>query len=175
MIERIIHLCAKKPAMTLGLVGMLILVTVFSLKRLPLDALPDLSDTQVIVLAEWPGRSPDLLEDQVTYPLVTALLSAPHVKYVRGLSMAGASQVTVVFEDGTDLYWARSRLIEKLASIAALPQGVTPTLGPEATGLGWVYQYALIDRSGKNDLQELRSLQDWKLRFALQSVPGVAE
>lgn len=175
MIARIIRLCAANPIMTVFLVLVAAALTIVSMKRLPLDALPDLSDTQVIVFAEWQGRSPDLMEDQVTYPLVTGLLASPKVKYVRGLSMLGASQIIVVFEDGTDLYWARSRIAEKLASVARLPQGVVPTLGPEATGLGWVYQYALIDKTGKHDLAQLRSLQDWNLRLSLQGVPGVAE
>ena len=175
MINRIIRLCAANPIMTVLIVLAASLFTIFSLKKLPLDALPDLSDTQVIVFAEWPGRSPDLIEDQITYPLTTALLASPKVKYVRGLSMLGATQILVVFEDGTDLYWARSRIAEKLASVAQLPPGVVPTLGPEATGLGWVFQYALRDVSGKHDLAQLRSLQDWNLRLSLQGVPGVAE
>ncbi|MBC7660770.1 MAG: efflux RND transporter permease subunit [Chitinophagaceae bacterium] len=175
MIARIIRLCAAKPVMTILLVLVGAILTIFTMKRLPLDALPDLSDTQVIVFAEWPGRSPDLIEDQITYPLVTTILSSAKVKYVRGLSMLGATQVIVVFEDGTDLYWARSRIAEKLASVTKLPQGVVPTLGPEATGLGWVYQYALQDSTGKHDLAQLRSLQDWNLRLSLQSIPGVAE
>ncbi len=175
MIARIIRLSAANPAMTILAVLVASVLTALSLHRLPLDALPDLSDTQVIVFGDWPGRSPDLVEDQITYPLVTALLSSPKVKYVRGLSMVGAAQIVVVFEDGTDLYWARSRILEKLSSVTALPPGVTPSLGPDATGLGWVYQYAVVDRSGHLDLAQLRALQDWNLRFALQSVPGVAE
>jgi Cu(I)/Ag(I) efflux system membrane protein CusA/SilA len=175
MIKYLIRLCAANPIMTVLLTVIASVITTVSLRKLPLDALPDLSDTQVIVFAEWPGRSPDLVEDQITYPLVTSLLSSPKVKYVRGLSMLGATQILVVFNDGTDLYWARSRISEKLASVQRLPQGVVPTLGPEATGLGWVYQYALVDKSGKNDLAQLRSLQDWHLRLSLQSVPGVAE
>ena len=175
MIARIIRLCAANPVMTILAVLVASVLTALSLHRLPLDALPDLSDTQVIVFGDWPGRSPDLVEDQVTYPLVTALLSSPKVKYVRGLSMVGAAQIVVVFADGTDLYWARSRILEKLSSVTSLPSGVTPSLGPDATGLGWVYQYAVVDRSGHLDLSQLRALQDWNLRFALQSVPGVAE
>ncbi len=175
MIARIIRLCAANPVMTVLLVLAASVLTIFSMKRLPLDALPDLSDTQVIVFAEWSGRSPDLIEDQITYPLVTTLLSTSKVKYVRALSMLGATQILVVFEDGTDVYWARSRISEKLASAARLPQGVLPTLGPEATGLGWVYQYAVQDASGQQDLAQLRSLQDWNLRLALQGIPGVAE
>lgn len=175
MIARIIRTCSSHPKMTIFLVLVIALLTTFSLRKLPLDALPDLSDTQVIVFADWPGRSPDLIEDQVTYPLVTRLLSSPKVKYVRALSMPGSSQIVVVFNEGTDLYWARSRIVEKIASVSSLPAGVTPSLGPEATGLGWVYQYALVDKAGKHDLHELRSLQDWNLRFALQAIPGVAE
>jgi Cu(I)/Ag(I) efflux system membrane protein CusA/SilA len=161
--------------MTILLTAVIAGFALFSMKKLPLDALPDLSDTQVIIFSEWPGRSPDLVEDQITYPLTTSLLGSPSVKYVRGLSMLGASQIVVVFEDGTDLYWARSRIAEKLASVSRLPSGVIPAMGPEATGLGWVYQYALVDKSGKHDLAQLRSLQDWNLRLALQAVPGVAE
>lgn len=175
MIARWIRFSAEHPRLTVTWVALGVLLTIFSLKRLPLDALPDLSDTQVTLLSEWPGRPPPLIEDQVTYPLVTALLSAPKVKYVRGLSMQGASQIVVVFREGTDLYWARSRISEKLASITGLPQGVTATIGPEATGLGWVYEYALVDKSGKNDLATLRTLQDWTVKLGLQSVPGVAE
>jgi Cu(I)/Ag(I) efflux system membrane protein CusA/SilA len=148
----------------------------WALLRVPLDAIPDLSDVQVIVYTEWPGRSPQIMEDQITYPIVSSLVAAPRVKYVRGVSMIGDSFVYVVFEDGTDLYWARSRVLEYLQGIARrLPEGVTPTLGPDATGVGWVFQYALVDRSGKHSLAELRSLQDWYLRYWLSSVPGVAE
>lgn len=175
MIERLIRLAAGNPWLTVMITALVAAAATFSLKNVPLDALPDLTDTQVIVFADWAGRSPDLIEDQVTYPLVTTLLSTARVKYVRGLSMMGAAQIIVVFQDGTDLYWARSRIAEKLASAPTLPPGVTPGLGPEATGLGWVYQYALVDRSGGKDLAQLRSLQDWTLRFALQSVEGVAE
>jgi Cu(I)/Ag(I) efflux system membrane protein CusA/SilA len=147
-----------------------------SLKRAPLDAIPDLSDVQVIVFSEWMGQSPDLVEDQITYPISAALISAPRVQAVRGQSMFGMSFVNVIFEDGTDLYWARSRVLEYMSSVRArLPQGVNPTLGPDATGVGWVFEYALVDKSGRHDLQQLRSLQDWNLRYALASVPGVAE
>ncbi len=148
----------------------------FSLKNAPLDALPDLSDTQVIVFTEWQGRGPQLVEDQVTYPISSKLLAAPKVTSVRGQSFFGLSFVYVIFEEGTDMYWARSRVLEYMASATAeLPEGVTPTLGPDATGVGWVFQYALIDRSGGQDLAELRSLQDFTIRYALESVPGVAE
>ncbi len=149
---------------------------IYALRNTPLDAIPDLSDVQVIVSAEWPGRGPDLIEDQLTYPVSTALLSAPRVQSVRGQSFFGLSLVYVIFEDGTDLYWARSRVLEYMDTAKArLPAGVTPTIGPDATGVGWVFEYALVDRSGKHDLAELRSLQDWSVRYALASVPGVAE
>jgi Cu(I)/Ag(I) efflux system membrane protein CusA/SilA len=131
---------------------------------------------QVIIFTEWMGQSPGLVEDQVTYPITTALLSAPKVQYVRGQSMFGMSFVNVIFEDDTDIYWARSRVLEYLNEVQdALPEGVRPTLGPDATGVGWVFQYALVDETGRRDLSQLRSLQDWHLRYALESVPGVAE
>jgi Cu(I)/Ag(I) efflux system membrane protein CusA/SilA len=149
---------------------------VYALAHIPLDAVPDLSDVQVIVYTDWEGRSPSQVEDQVTYPLTSRLLGAPRVKTVRGLSMFGRSFVYVIFEDGTDLYWARSRTLEYLSSVrGALPTGVTPTLGPDATGVGWVYEYALVDDSGRSNLAQLRSLQDWTLKYALGSVKGVAE
>ncbi|MFQ5793125.1 MAG: efflux RND transporter permease subunit, partial [Acidobacteriota bacterium] len=135
-----------------------------------------LSDVQVIVFTEWPGQSPDIVEDQITYPISTSLLAAPGVKFVRGQSFFGLSFVYVIFEDGTDMYWARSRVLEYLNEVqGSIPAGVTPTLGPDATGVGWVFEYALVDRTGNLDLQQLRSLQDWTLRYALESVPGVAE
>ncbi|MEO7795242.1 MAG: CusA/CzcA family heavy metal efflux RND transporter, partial [Thermoanaerobaculia bacterium] len=159
-------------------VAALCLIAVKCLELVRLDALPDLSDTQVIVLSRW-DRSPDLIEDQVTYPIVSSLLGAPRVKAVRGFSDFGYSFVYVIFEDGTDLYWARSRVLEYLSKIqGGLPEGVKTELGPDATGVGWIYQYAVVDRSPgpeKHSLDELRSLQDWTLRYALQSVPGVAE
>ena len=148
----------------------------WAVKNTPLDAIPDLSDIQVIVFTNWPGRSPDLVEDQVTYTIVTALISAPHVKVVRGYSFFGLSFVYVIFEDGTDLYWARSRVVEYMQGIQGnLPAGVTPTLGPDATGVGWTYMYALVDKSGKYDLAQLRTLQDWHVQYLLRAVPGVSE
>lgn len=148
----------------------------WAVKNTPLDAIPDLSDIQVIVFTDWPGRSPDLVEDQVTYTIVTALISAPHVKVVRGYSFFGVSFVYVIFEDGTDLYWARSRVVEYMQGIQGnLPAGVTPTLGPDATGVGWTYMYALVDTSGNYDLSQLRTLQDWHVQYWLRSVPGVSE
>ena len=147
-----------------------------SAQRSQLDALPDLSDVQVIVATEWMGRSPTLIEDQVTYPIVTTFLGAPRVKLVRGFTMFGMSFVYVIFQDGTDLYWARSRVVEYLAKVQnKLPPGVTPQIGPDATSVGWVYQYALVDPTGKHNLQELRSFQDWSLRYWLQGLEGVAE
>jgi Cu(I)/Ag(I) efflux system membrane protein CusA/SilA len=176
VIARIIGACARQPAVTLVLAALAAAIGVWSVARTPLDAIPDLSDVQVIVVTDWPGRSPDLVEDQLTYPISSALLSAPRARAVRGQSFFGASLVYVIFEDGTDLYWARTRVLERLAGIAAaLPEGVRPLLGPDATGVGWVYSYALTDRSGAHDLAELRALQDFRVRTALAAVPGVAE
>ncbi|HXU62052.1 MAG TPA: CusA/CzcA family heavy metal efflux RND transporter, partial [Polyangia bacterium] len=176
MIARLIAWSARNRLIVLLLVGMGTAAGIWSLRQTPLDAIPDLSDVQVTLYSEWMGRSPDLVEDQVTYPIVTALVGAPRVTAVRGQSMFGMSFVNVIFEDGTDVYWARSRVLELLASTAArLPERVTPVLGPDATGVGWVYEYALVDRSGGQSLAQLQSLQDWTLRYALQSVPGVAE
>ncbi|WP_444913124.1 efflux RND transporter permease subunit [Microbulbifer sp. PAAF003] len=176
LIARIIGACAGKPGITLILVAIAALAGYRALTSVPLDAIPDLSDAQVIVMTDWPGRSPDLVEDQITYPLSTAMLGLPKVKYVRGQSFFGLSFVYAIFEDGTDIYWARSRVLEYLNQVAdQLPEGVQPKLGPDATGVGWVFQYALVDRSGNNDLQELRALQDFKLRYWLTSVEGVAE
>jgi len=175
MIERIIEWSAKNKY----IVALMTLVTlagaVYCMRRIPLDAIPDLSDTQVIIYSRW-DRSPDIIEDQVTYPIVSAMLGAPKVKAIRGFSDFGFSYVYIIFQDGTDLYWARSRVLEYLSKIQArLPEGVRTELGPDATGVGWVYQYALVDKSGQHDLAELRSFQDWTLRYWLQSVPGVAE
>jgi Cu(I)/Ag(I) efflux system membrane protein CusA/SilA len=175
VIPRIIDLSARNRLLVLTLVFAAALYGWWSLNHVALDAIPDLSDTQVIVYSRW-DRSPDIIEDQVTYPIVTALLGAPKVKAVRGFSDFGYSFVYVIFEDGTDLYWARSRTLEYLSRVLqSLPQGSKTELGPDATGLGWVYQYALVDRSGKHSLADLRSLQDWYLRYHLTAVPGVAE
>ncbi|HVV86537.1 MAG TPA: CusA/CzcA family heavy metal efflux RND transporter [Kofleriaceae bacterium] len=176
MIGRIIRASANNPLVTILAVAGLAVWGWFSLRRAPLDAIPDLSDTQVIVFTEWMGRSPDLVEDQVTYPISAALLATPGVNYVRGQSMFGMSFVYVIFDDGTDPYWARSRVFENLDRVRArLPEGAVPTLGPDATGVGWVFEYALVDDTGTHDLGELRALQDWNLRYALEAVPGVAE
>jgi Cu(I)/Ag(I) efflux system membrane protein CusA/SilA len=176
MIEKIIEYSSKNKFLTIILVLFIAAWGFWAMKNTPLDAIPDLSDVQVIVFTEWSGRSPDLVEDQITYPITTTMIAAPNVKFVRGQSFFGLSFVYVIFEDGTDMYWARSRILEYLNEVSGkLPEGVTPTLGPDATGVGWVYQYALVDESGKNDLAELRTFQDWYLRYWLESVPGVAE
>ena len=176
MIGKIIEFCARNRPFVFIAVIFLVAAGWWSLQRVPLDAIPDLSDVQVIVWTEWPGRSPDIIEDQVTYPIVTSFISAPHVKTVRGFTDFGVSFVYVIFQDGTDLYWARSRVLEYLQGIRGrLPEGVNPTLGPDATGVGWVFEYALVDETGQNNLAQLRSLQDWYLRYWLASVPGVAE
>lgn len=174
-VEKIIEYCAKNKFITFVLVGMAALAGVMALRSLPLDAIPDLSDTQVIIYSRW-DRSPDIIEDQVTYPIVTSMLGAPKVKAIRGFSDFGFSYVYIIFEDGTDIYWARSRTLEYLSKIIPrLPEGVRTELGPDATGVGWVFQYALVDETGKNSLADLRTFQDWYLRYHLQSVPGVAE
>src|ERR1700678_4262439 len=176
MLSRIIDVCARNRFMVFTGVLMLTLAGIWSLQHIPLDALPDISDVQVIVHTAWAGEPPDVIEDQVTYPIVTSLLAAPHVKAVRAQTMLGDSYVYVVFEDGTDLYWARSRVIEYLQQISGrLPGNVHPSIGPDATGAGWVYEYAIVDKSGKSSLADLRSLQDWHLRYELETVPGVAE
>jgi copper/silver efflux system protein len=176
MIARIIDWCAGNRFLVFVGTGVLAVWGVWAMTATPLDAVPDISDVQVIVSTEWMGRSPDIIEDQITYPIVTALLSAPRVRTVRGFTDFGVSYVYVIFEDGTDIYWARSRVVEYLQGIRGrLPDGSNPTIGPDATGVGWVFQYALVDDSGTHGLAELRSVQDWFLRFALASVDGVAE
>jgi Cu(I)/Ag(I) efflux system membrane protein CusA/SilA len=176
MVDKIIEFSARNRFMVLLIIFFLTVWGVWALKNTPLDAIPDLSDTQVIIFTDWPGRSPDLVEDQITYPITTLLLAAPKVTVVRGISMFGFSFVYVLFEDGTDIYWARSRVLEYLTGLQGrLPEGVNPIIGPDATGVGWVYEYALVDETGKYDLSELRSFQEWYLRYWLQSVPGVAE
>src|ERR1700732_3119108 len=176
IIERIIDASARDPFLVIVFVILGIAGGIYALYQTPLDAIPDLSDVQVIVYADWEGRSPDLVEDQITYPISTKFIAAPKVKFVRGESMFGKSFVYVIFQDGTDIYWARSRVIEYLNSVRGkLPEGVNPVIGPDATGVGWVYEYALVDDLGKLDLAQLRSIQDWNLRYALASVPGVSE
>ena len=176
MIDKIIELSARHRVLVVILVSCLTLIGLWSMRQLPLDAIPDLSDPQVIIYTEWPGRSPDLVEDQITYPLVSALLAAPHVSVVRGTSDYGYSYVYVIFEEGTDIYWGRTRVLEYMSKLSGkLPEGATPKLGPDATGVGWAFQYALVDKSGQKNLAELRSFNDWYLRYWLESVPGVAE
>ncbi len=176
MIEKIIEGSAKNKFLVFLMVLFLSAAGIWALKNTPLDAIPDLSDVQVIVYTPWMGRNPTIMEDQVTYPIVTTMISAPKVKFVRGFSDFGFSYVYIIFEDGTDIYWARSRVLEYLNQVSGrLPKGVTPTLGPDATGVGWVFQYALVDETGKYDLAQLRSLQDWYLRYQIGSVEGVAE
>ncbi len=176
MLSRIIDACARNRFLVFTCVLLLTLAGIWSLRHIPLDALPDISDVQVIVHTSWTGQPPDIIEDQITYPIVTSLLAAPHVKAVRAQTMFGDSYVYVVFEDGTDLYWARSRVVEYLQQRSGrLPADVHPAIGPDATGAGWVFEYAIVDKSGKHDLADLRSLQDWHLRYALETVPGVSE
>ena len=176
MIARIIEWSIDNRFMVLMLTVILVGLGVYSVRNIPLDAIPDLSDAQVIIKTSYPGQAPQVVEDQVTYPLTTAMLSVPRATNVRGYSFFGDSYVYVIFEDGTDLYWARSRVLEYLSQVASkLPPEARPELGPDATGVGWVYEYALVDRSGNHDLSQLRSIQDWFLKFELQTVPGVSE
>ncbi|HQV89027.1 MAG TPA: efflux RND transporter permease subunit, partial [Nitrosomonas sp.] len=176
MIENLIEFCARNRLIVFLLVFGAATAGLWAMKNTPIDALPDLSDTQVIIYSKWMGRSPDLVEDQITYPIVTALLSAPNVTVVRGFSDFGFSYVYVLFKEGTDIYWARSRVLEYMNQLSGkLPEGVAPQLGPDATAVGWVFQYALVDESGQQDLASLRSFQDWYLRYWLAAVDGVAE
>jgi Cu(I)/Ag(I) efflux system membrane protein CusA/SilA len=176
LIERLIDFSARNRFFTLAFVGFICVIAYQSMMSVPLDAIPDISDTQVIIYTKWIGRPPNLIEDQVTYPIVTALTAAPAVKTVRGFSDFGYSYVYVIFEDGTDIYWARSRILEYLAKLGGtLPDDAKMELGPDASAVGWVYEYAIVDRTGKHDLADLRGLQDWYIRYALQSVEGVAE
>ncbi len=176
MIARWIDWCARNRFLVFAGTFLLVLAGIWSLRRIPLDALPDISDVQVIIHTPWEGEPPNVIEDQVTYPIVTTLLAAPYVKAVRAQTMFGDSYVFVVFEDGTDLYWARSRVLEYMQQIQGrLPEAVHPVIGPDATGAGWVYEYLVIDRSHNHSIADLRSLQDWHLRYQLETVPGVAE
>ncbi len=176
MIRAIIDASIRDRYLVLIATLFIVVIGVWALRNVPLDAIPDLSDVQVIVFTEYPGQAPQVVEDQVTYPLTTAMLAVPGAKVVRGYSFFGFSFVYLIFDDGTDMYWARSRVLEYLNYVSSrLPAGVSPTLGPDATGVGWVYEYALVDRSGQYDLAGLRSIQDWYLRYPLQTVPGVSE
>ena len=174
-VSSVIGFCARNKLLTLALVAAGCLWGLWAMMHLPLDATPDLSETQVIILSRW-DRSPDIVEDQVTYPIIAAMTGAAKVRTVRGISEFGFSYVYVIFEEGTDIYWARSRTLEYLAGVTShLPPGVQTEMGPDATGLGWIFQYALKDETGKHSLAELRSYQDWYLKYYLKSVPGVAE
>ena len=176
MIERIIRASVKARGFVLLAALVLVAIGIFAVRTTPVDALPDLSDVQVIIRTSYPGQAPQIVENQVTYPLATTMLSVPGARVVRGYSFVGDSFVYVLFDDGTDLYWARSRVLEYLSQVQGrLPPGATASLGPDATGVGWIYEYALVDKTGQHDLQQLRSLQDWFLRYELKSVPGVAE
>src|SRR5439155_22918026 len=174
MLKGIIDFSLKnKFIILLGTIG-LVLGGVYAVKNIPLDAIPDLSDVQVIIYTEWPGQAPQILQDQVTYPITTKMLSVPKARVVRGYSFYGFSFVYVIFQDGTDPYWARSRVLEYLSGLGSqLPKNVTPTLGPDATGVGWAFMYSL--NSTNRDLSELRSMQDWYLKYQLASVNGVSE
>ncbi|HBH18970.1 MAG TPA: CusA/CzcA family heavy metal efflux RND transporter, partial [Cyanobacteria bacterium UBA9579] len=176
MIEKIIEYSARNKFIIFILVTFLTIWGYFSLRNTPLDAIPDLSDTQVIIYTEWTGRSPDLVEDQITYPIVSTLLAAPKVQAVRGYSFLGSSFIYVIFDEGTDIYWARARINEYIQAVKnKIPQGVNPDLGPDATSLGWGFSYALVDETGKYNLAELRSLQDYNLKLSLESVQGVSQ
>ncbi len=165
MINAIINASLRDRFMVLMATVIVALFGLFSYFNAPLDAIPDLSDVQVIIFTEYPGQSPQVVEDQVTYPLTTSMLAVPKTKVVRGYSFFGLSFVYIIFEDDTDMYWARSRVLESINYVSGrLPPGITPALGPDATGVGWIYEYALVDRTGKHDLAQLRSLQDWYLR-----------
>src|SRR5512147_2513129 len=176
MISKIIEYSARNKFIVFLAIGFLTIWGIWAIKNIPLDAIPDLSDTQVIIFTDWPGRSPDLVENQVTYPITSTLLAAPKVQTVRGFSFLGSSFIYVIFEEGTDIYWARSRVLEYIQSVKGkLPADVNPVLGPDATSLGWGFQYAVVDEKGNHDLSQLRSLQDWNLKLALESVPGVSQ
>ena len=173
MINRIIDFSARNRVLIVVLTICLTLYGVWSMRQIPLDAIPDLSDPQVIIYTEWPGRSPDLIEDQITYPIISAMLAAPHVSVVRGSSDYGFSYVYVIFDEGTDIYWGRTRVLEYMSKISGqLPEGVSPKLGPDATGVGWAFQYALVDKTGQNNLQQMRSFNDWYLRYWLVERTG---
>jgi len=174
MIGKIIEICVRNRIIVSILTFITLSAGVVALRTMPLDAIPDLSDVQVIIFTEYPGQSPQVVEDQVTYQLTTTMLSVPKSKVVRGYSFFGLSFVYILFEDDTDMYWARSRVLEYLNFVRdKLPEGVSPTLGPDATGVGWVYEYVLM--SDKHDLAQLRSIQDWTLKYELQQVKGVSE
>src|SRR5436309_13673619 len=176
MIERIIDWCASNRFLVFTAAVIVTVWGIWAMTKTPLDAVPDISDVQVIVSTEWTGRSPDLIEDQITYPIVTALISTPRVKAVRGFTDFGISYVYVIFQDGTDIYWARSRVDEYLQGIRGqLPEGTTPVIGPDATGAGWVFEYALVDETGQHHLAELRGFHDWYCLYWRAAVSWVAD
>ncbi|HET9088599.1 MAG TPA: efflux RND transporter permease subunit, partial [Acidobacteriaceae bacterium] len=176
MLSKIMDVCARNRFLVFTAVILLTLAGIWSLKHIPVDALPDISEVEVIIHTPWAGEPPDIIEDQVTYPIVTSFLAAPRVKAVRAQTMFGDSYVYVVFQDGTDPYWARSRVLEYLQQIGGqLPANVHPAIGPDATGAGWVYEYTIVDKRHNQSLADLRTLQDWHLRYELETVPGVAE
>src|SRR3989337_2826397 len=176
MIAKIIEYSARNKFIIFLLVSFLIVWGYWALKRTPRDAIPDLSDTQVIIFTEWPGRSPDLVEDQITYPITSTLLAAPKVRAVRGFSFLGSSFIYVIFQEGTDIYWARSRILEYIQSVKGkIPADVNPVLGPDATSVGWGFSYAVVDEKGQHDLSQLRSMQDWNIKLAIESVPGASQ
>src|SRR3989304_915716 len=176
MIARIIEYSARNKFVIFLMVISLCIWGYWALRHIPLDAIPDLSDTQVIIFTDWAGRSPDLVEDQITFPISTTLLAAPKVAAVRGFSYLGSSFIYVIFEDGTDIYWARSRVLEYLQAVKnKIPSDVNPVLGPDATGVGWGFCYAIIDETGQYDLSQLRTVQDFNLKLAIESVPGVSQ
>ncbi len=176
MIDFIIKWSIRNRFLVLVAAFLLLLVGIYAVKNTPVDAIPDLSDVQVIIKTSYPGQAPQVVEDQVTYPLATAMLAVPQALTVRAYSFFGDSYIYVIFKEGTDIYWARSRVLEYLNQVAnLLPEGVKPVLGPDATGVGWIYNYALIDKSGQRDLSELTSLQNWFIKYELQTIPGVAE
>lgn len=176
MIAAIIRWSVKARGLIVMAALVLTIIGIGAMRTTPVDALPDLSDVQVIIRTTYPGQAPQIVENQVTYPITTTMLSVPGARAVRGYSFVGDSFVYVLFEDGTDLYWARSRVLEYLSEVQGrLPAGARASLGPDATGVGWIYEYALVDRTGRHDLAQLRSIQDWFLRFELKAVPGVAE
>src|SRR6266536_4621702 len=176
MLRAVIDFSLRNKFVVLLATIALTLAGIFAVRNIPLDAIPDLSDTQVIIYTEWQGQAPQIVQDQVTYPITTKMLSVPGAKVVRGYSFYGFSFAYVIFEDGTDPYWARSRVLEYLNGLQGrLPAGVQPVLGPDATGVGWGFEYALVDRTGKHDLSQLRTLNDWYVQYWLRSVPGVAE
>src|SRR4030066_388686 len=176
MISKIIEASARNKFIVFLMVGFLCIWGIWALERTPLDAIPDLSDTQVIIFTEWAGRSPDLVEDQITYPITSTLLAAPKVQAVRGFSFLGSSFIYIIFNEGTDIYWARSRVLEYLQAVKnKLPADVNPVLGPDATSVGWGFSYAVVDETGQYNLAESRSVQDYNIKLALESVPGVSQ